>query len=551
MRLGRREFVMGLSAPLFLEACTTPQARTAASRPGPIIANTRYGPVVGRENQGALAFKGVRYGAPTSGSSRFMAPSPPTPWTEPQTAFEYGPMAPQLNPAQVGSSIERAETESEDCLKLNVWTPALADGRKRPVMVWLHGGGLWRLSAAGDYQDGSRLAANNDVVMVSPNHRLNVLAHAYLDEFDPAFAGSSSAGMLDLVLALEWVRDNIEEFGGDPDNVTIFGQSGGGQKVSFLMAMPAAHGLFHKAIIQSGPAPLALERPYGRDLAARLLAILEIPQHRVRDIQSVPLDAIMRAYYRIFQEIGGFGTMGVIQDFAPVVDDVVLPQHPFWNGASPLSKNIPLLLGTVRTEMTQYFLAANPEAPQRDLATVIAQLEPLFGSDAEAIVAHYRSAHPQASLWEVDALIRADWPTRLFTQRIADEQNKAGAPVYLYRMDWETKARDGLLMSPHAIDIPFVLDTVGSRSVEAGQIDEQTRMMHQMSAAWTSFARNGAPRAPTFPEWEPYNPTTRPTLLFNLQSRMEDDPDGSDLEQLKRNLANYRVVAGGVTTPTN
>lgn len=465
------------------------------------------------------------------------------------TAFADGPMAPQLDPSSGGRTAEGAAAESEDCLTLNVWTPALADERKRPVMVWLHGGGLWRLSAAGAYQDGARFAANNDVVMVSPNHRLNVLAHAYFDEFDPAFAGSSSAGILDLVLALEWVRDNIEEFGGDPENVTIFGQSGGGQKVSLLMAMPAAHGLFHKAIIQSGPAPLALERPYAKELAARLLALLEIPQNRVRDIRNVPLNDIMRAYYRIFEEIGGFGVMGVIQDFAPVVDNVALPQHPFWHGASPLSKHIPLLIGTVRTEMTEYFLAGNPDAPQRDLQAVVAQLEPIFGADAAAIVAHYRAAHPQADLWEVDALIRADWPTRLFTQRIADEQSKVGAPVWLYRMDWETKARNGLLMSPHAVDIPFVLDTVGSEPVEAGQLEEQARMMQQMSAAWVSFARNGAPRAPTFPEWTPYNLATRPTLLFDLQSRMVDDPDGADLERLKRNLANYRVVAGGVTAP--
>ncbi|MXP27111.1 carboxylesterase family protein [Altererythrobacter indicus] len=514
------------------------------------MARTRYGPVIGKVEQGALAFKGIPYGAPTSGSGRFMPPTPPQPWSTPLRAFDYGPTAPQSDPQDALESGAADARESEDCLTLNVWTPSLNDQRKRPVMVWLHGGGLWRLSAAGDYQAGTHLAAHSDVVMVSPNHRLNVLAHAYLDEYDPAFAGSSSAGMLDLVLALKWVRDNIEEFGGDPDNVTIFGQSGGGQKVSFLMAMPAAAGLFHKAIIQSGPAPLALEKPYARELSARLLTLLDIPKNRVRDIQNVPLDAIMRAYYQIFEELGGFGVMGVIQDFAPVVDDVALPQHPFWNGASPLSRDVPLMIGCTRTEMTEYFLASNPGAAKRDFAAVTAQLEPVFGMQAPAVVAHYRATHPTASPWEVDALIRSDWPTRLFTQRIADEQVKlGGAPVWMYRMDWQTTARDGLLMSPHAIDIPFVLDTVGTEPVEPGQLAEQQRMMQQMNNAWVSFARNGNPQNKYIPPWQPYNSTSRPTMIFNLHSHMANDPDGSDLAFLKKDLANLEVVAGGVTHP--
>ncbi|MEP7351455.1 MAG: carboxylesterase family protein [Sphingorhabdus sp.] len=547
MKFGRREFFAGVSAPLILGTTGMAKARTPQDSTRPVLAQTRFGPVIGQPDQGSLAFKGIPYGGPTGGKSRFMAPSPPQAWDVPLRAFAYGPISPQSDPVVTKNSSSGESAESEDCLTLNVWTPALRDNGKRPVMVWLHGGGLWRLSAAGDYQAGARFAANNDVVMVSPNHRLNVLGHAYLDEFDSAFAGSSSAGMLDLVLALQWVRDNIEEFGGDPDNVTIFGQSGGGQKVSFLMAMPAAHGLFHKAIIQSGPAPLALERPHARELGARLLALLDIPQARALDIQSLPLEAIMRAYFQLFEEIGGFGVMGVIQDFAPVIDEVVLPQHPFWNGASPLSRDIPLMIGSTRTEMTEYFLASNPDAPKRDFAAVISQLEPIFGTDAAGIVAHYRSAHPQAGSWEIDALIRSDWPTRLFTQRIADEQAKlGGAPVWAYRMDWKTTARDGLLMSPHAIDIPFVLDTVGIDPVEPGQLDECQAMMRQMSGAWVAFARRGNPRSTHVPDWLPYESVSRPTLLFNLESRMASDPDGSDITFLKSGLSGYRVVAGGV-----
>lgn len=545
MDMARRQFLAGASAPLILGLGGCAHGMTGSLVP--TLARTSSGQVLGKLDRGAVAFKGIPYGAPTGGAGRFMPPSPPVPWTEPRTAYDYGPIAPQRSPGSNVLPSRPALPESEDCLTLNVWTPALRDGAKRPVMVWLHGGGLWRLSSAGADQEGTRLASLHDVVMVSPNHRLNVLGYAYLDEFDPAFAGSSCAGMLDLVLALKWVRENIEEFGGDPDNVTIFGQSGGGQKVSLLMAMPAAQGLFHKAIIQSGPAPLALEKPYAKDLAGRLLRHLDIPPARARDIQAIPLEAIMRAYYRIFDEVGGFGVMGVIQDFAPTVDGKTLPQHPFWNGASPLSRNIPLIIGNTRTEMTEYFLGSHPEAPQRDLAAVAEQLEPIFGGDAAGIVAGFRQSHPAASPWEIDALIRSDWPTRLFTQRIADEQAAIGARVWLYRMDWQTRAKDGLLMSPHAIDIPFVLDTVDTNHVEPGEEDEMRRMTRQMCSAWVSFARTGRPQDASFPEWTRYSPTTRPTMIFNLESRMACDTDGSDLARLKAGLSRYEVVAGGVS----
>lgn len=544
MELGRRHFLAAFATPMIIGTAATASLARQAS-----LARTRHGPVAGRFTGGAHEFLGVRYGASTSGSARFMPPRPPQSWSRPLEALAYGPASPQSDPDSTATGPR--EAESEDCLTLNVWTPGIRDGGKRPVMVWLHGGGLWRLSAAGRSQAGGRLAANGDVVMVSPNHRLGVLGYAYLQDFDPMFTGSASAGMLDIVQALQWVRDNIEEFGGDPGNVTIFGQSGGGQKVSLLMAMPAAQGLFHKAIIQSGPAPLALEKHYGRDLAERLLHLLGISETRARDIQAVPLSAIMKAYYQIFRDIGGFGVMGVIQDFAPVIDGDTLPQHPFWNGASPLSRNIPLMIGSTRTEMTEYTLAGDPEAWKRDFAGITEHLRCIFGADTQGIVDQYRAAHPDAGAWEVDQLIRSDWPTRLFSQRIADEQARlGGAPVWMYRMDWKTKASNGLLMSPHAIDIPFVLDTVGTEPIHPGQEGEQRQMLRQMNAAWLSFARDGHPHSDAFPKWTSYDADRRPTMIFDLRSRMVDDPDGGDLDRLKTGLQRYRVVAGGLTSAT-
>ncbi|MEO8315310.1 MAG: carboxylesterase family protein [Pseudomonadota bacterium] len=538
MEFDRRQILAALTAPILLSAA----AKAALSTPSSLVI-TKYGPIEGRFFDGAHEFKGIPYGASTAVTRRFMPPSAPTPWGTLIATLNDGPASPQSPPGKVPLI-----PESEDCLKLNVWTPALRDGEKRPVMVWLHGGGLWRSSAAGAFQSGHALAAKRNVVMVSPNHRLGILGHTYFAEFDAAFDGSASAGMLDLVQALQWLRDNIEQFGGDPNNVTIFGQSGGGQKVSLLMAMPAAHGLFHKAIIQSGPAPLALEKHYGRELASRLLHLLNIPEKRAADAQMVPVAAIMQSYYEIFREIGGFGVMGVIQDFAPVVDGTTLPQHPFWNGASPLSRNVPLMIGTTRTEMSEYALEADPKAWQRDFVQVTEQLRPIFADDAGRIVDHYRSAHPRAGAWEVDQLIRADWPTRLFSRRIADEQAKLqGAPVWMYRMDWETDYDNGRQMAPHAIDIPFVLDTVGTELTRPGQMDEQRQMVRQMSDAWVSFARFGRPSSKHFPHWTPYDSARRPTLLFNVRSRVENDPAGSDLEILSDGLTRYRVVAGGVT----
>ncbi len=508
------------------------------------IANTRHGPVEGRLEEGVYAFKGVRYGADTGGRGRFMPPRPSQPWTDPAPALEYGPACPQSRPA---SGREMPEGESEDCLHLNVWTRGLRDGKKRPVMVWLHGGGLWRLSAAGAWQAGRNLSARGDVVMVSPNHRISVLGFSHFGDINPDYEGSSHAGMLDLILALKWVQENIEEFGGDPDNVTIFGQSGGGQKVSLLMAMPAAKGLFHKAVIQSGPMPLTLERAYANDLASRFLARLDNPGADADALAQAPLSDVMKAYYETFDEIGGFGVMGIVQDVAPVVDGDILPQQPFWNSAPDVSKDIPLIIGSTRTEMTEYNLMEDPDAAGMDFSGAATRLRSIFGDDAEKILARYRENHPDASAWEVYALIRSDWPTRLFSLHIADRKlEQGGAPVFVYRTDWETQDRDGLLMAPHAIDIQFVLDTADATEPLGLQAAERKIMTEYMSGAWLSFARNGAPKAPGGPDWPQYSLPSRPTFIFDLECRIENDPDGDDIAILRENASRYRLGAGGI-----
>lgn len=546
MRMKRRAFLgqvlAGVAAPAI--GAAFPRMAGAATGGAAPVVRTRHGPVRGETRDGVHSFLGVRYGAPVGRGARFRPARPPRPWREPVVATAYGPACAQSDPAGPAP----AERESEDCLTLNVWTPGLGDGRKRPVMVWLHGGGLWRLSAAGPAQAGDQLARHHDAVMVSPNHRLGVFGFLHLEAFDRRFAGSAHVGMLDLVLALQWVRDNIAAFGGDPDNVTIFGQSGGGQKVSLLMAMPAAQGLYHKAIIQSGPAPVTLEPAYATDLARRLLRYLGIAEGEAARIEDVPTQDILTAYYKIFHEIGGFGTMGVIQDFAPVVDGRILPQQPFWNGPPPAARGIPLMIGTTRTEMTQYKLQSDPDFWKSDFDGIAQGLRPIFGDDTAALIAHYREAHPAMTPWEVFAAITADWPTRFFSQRIALAQAQQ-APVWFYRTDWQTVAHDGLWMAPHAIDIPFVLDTVGREESPEKQRNEQQRMADQMSAAWVAFARNGDPANPRLPQWPRFEPEQRQTMLFNLTSKVVADPDGDDLRALDRNLPHLRVVGGGVTRP--
>jgi len=493
-------------------------------------------------------FKGIPYGASTAGSGRFKPPRAPEAWSGVLKTVDDPPQAPQHDPGKPrrprsDSPYEGIEPdwtqvpESEDCLKLNVWTPGL-EGRKRPVMVWFHGGGFAVGSAAGQWQDGGRLCRRGDVVVVSVNHRLNVLGYLYVDPLNAAFSGGGNAGLLDLVLALKWVQENIAQFGGDPQNVTIFGQSGGGQKVSMLLAMPAAAGLFQKAIVQSGPAPRALEPQYAADMARRLLAKLEIGTGEVERLQQVALDRIMSAYYSVFRETGGYGVLGILQGFAPVVDGKWLPQHPFDPEAPVVSADVPLMIGTTRTEMTLGALLEDPAADLMSESSLRDRLAGLFGNDTQRVLDAYRASHPGFSPWELYAVITSDWPTRLYSIWIAERKARLRrAPVFMYRTDWCTPVAEGKLMAPHAIDIGFVLDdTPYTRSFDGGGRGA-AQMTRSMSGAWLEFARHGNPNNGSLPRWPAYEPERRSTLLFDTPCRVVDDPDGADRRILDNLLA--------------
>ncbi len=484
-----------------------------------VVADTAFGKVRGEEVQGIKIFKGVPYGATTAGQNRFMPPMDPAPWTGIRDALHYGPSTPQSDPGRAHAGLP----ESEDCLVLNVWTPALKDGRKRPVLFWCHGGGFASGSGSSPGTDGANLARRGDVVVVTINHRLNVLGFTYLAEFGGSdFASSGDAGMLDIVHALRWVRNNIEQFGGDPNTVMIFGQSGGGRKVGTLLAMPSAKGLFHRAVIESGPTIKLVEREQAIRDAQMLLAKLNVGKAQVRDLQKMPVDRIMGAYFAVGKDMGGQDQM--TQGFSPTVDGSAIPQHPFDPVASPISADVPLMLGSTRTEMT-LFSESDPAAFSLDEAGMRSRLKNLAGGSSDALIDVYRKANPRATPSDLFFLIESDYRYGAPVMKIAERRAALGkAPVHLYYFTWETPVQGGRLKSPHTIEIPFAFDNVQiSRQLTGGGADAMA-LADKLSDTWIAFARTGDPNTPKLPHWPAFNAAERPTMVIDNESKVVDDP---------------------------
>ena len=480
---------------------------------------TTAGRVRGAIRAGVHVFKGVRYGAPTGGRNRFMPPVAPTPWTGVRDALEYGAAAPQSRSHPVSS---------EDCLFLNVWTPGLGDGGRRPVMVWLHGGGFSSGSGSSPTYDGVNLCAKGDVVVVTINHRLNIFGSAYLAELaGDEFAGSGCAGMLDIVGALEWVRDNIERFGGDPGRVTVFGESGGGRKVSTLLAMPAGKGLFHRAIIQSG-AVLRVRNPSDATREAELLlGKLGLRANQARDLQMVPTERLFAAFTEASRDCEPEEFVVGMTASTPVLDGLAIPVHPFDPAAAEVSRDVPVIVGYNRTEETLWW--QNREMPldmtETDLRERIAAR---LRSDADAprVVAAYRDAYPDARPWDLYILICTDHPRGLYARELARRKTaQGGAPAWLYRFDWDM---GGELKTPHALEIRFVFDNVDhteTRLFDLPGSPDARALAGRMSAAWMAFARVGNPDTPNLPHWPVYSADTRHAMIFDNESRIATDHD--------------------------
>jgi para-nitrobenzyl esterase len=508
--ISRRELLQ--QAAVF--ASSSPLAR-AAGDPKFVTAETAFGKIRGTDVDGIKIFKGIPYGASTAGKNRFMPPVNPDKWSGVRDALAYGPTAPQRQPAA-------AKGEGEDCLVLNIWTPAVNDGRKRPVMFWCHGGGFATGSGSSPGTDGTNLARRGDVVVVTINHRLNVLGFSYLQEFGGAtFAASGDAGMLDIVHALRWVRDNIARFGGDPNTVMIFGQSGGGRKVATLLAMPSAKGLFHRACIESGATIRLVERDQATRVAERLLAKLGVAKTEVRQLQKLPVETIMSAYFAVLKDMAGMDPMTL--GFSPTVDGQWVPRHPFHPVASPVSPEVPLLIGSTRTELTS---SADPAAFSLDEDGMRKRVGDLLGAQqAGGAVEIYRRANPGATPSDIYFLIASDHRYSGPVMKIAERRAALGrGAVYLYYFRWETPVQGGRLKSPHTIEVPFAFDNVKISAQLTGGGPEAMALADRVSDAWIAFARAGNPNTPKLPRWPAYDARDRSTMVIDNQSRVENDP---------------------------
>lgn len=534
-----RRAMLGASLAASAFPLTAGVARAAVSLstlPGPpfVEVETARGKVRGGTARGALSFKGIPYGGSLSAANRFKAPTPVAPWRGVFDATHLGAPAIQRPGGTYG---DHEPAYSEDCLVLNVWTPA-ADTKKRPVMMYLHGGGFVSGSAGSSTQDGGRLAAVYDVVVVACNHRLGLLGYLFLGDYGDQYA--ANAGMLDIVQSLRWVRDNIAAFGGDPGNVTVFGESGGGGKVGTLLAMPEAQGLFHKAGIESGAWTRRMTRDRASETTRRLLKALDIgdparladvPVQTLLDWQNrgvngeAPLADPDTTGGRMMS--AGYGGEQV-GHFTPVVDGHVLPRQPFDPDVTPLAANIPLLVAHNNAE-SAFGFREKPEIFALDETAMRARLAAEFGDKADALVTAYRASRPSATPSQLYIAITTARQFGNDTVTVASRKSLQPAPVWFYRWDYEANVRvkgSTAITGPgHASDIGPTFDNWDEPGLHGNGPGVQAAS-HNLSSIWTQFARTGVPACADGKTWPRYDTKTRPVLLVDTTCRVVDDPDG-------------------------
>ena len=506
----RRE-VLKMSAGAILLSMS-PGAFAAASKHA--IASTRSGKVRGAIEHGVHVFKGVPYGADTS-VRRFRPALPPVPWKGVRDALTYGPSCPQSG---------ESDPMSEECLVLNVWTPGLRDDAKRPVMVYFHGGEYSSGSGSSPLYDGTRLCRRGDVVVITVNHRLNAFGHLYLGRLGRDYASSGNVGLLDLVQALQWVRDHAVEFGGDPECVTVFGQSGGGAKIATLMSMPAARGLFHRAATMSGQ-QITAAGPRSSTLRARaFLQALKIEPADLSRIDKVSTEELVAA-----TQTADATLVGRSLYFGPVLDQHTLPRHPFFPDAPAQSAHIPMIIGNTRDE-TIAFLGNEPgvreltwqQLPERLLPQLHVDLDPDY------VIAEYRRLYPTYS--PSDIFFAASTAGRSWRGAIIETELRAmqGSPVYAYQLDFRSPLEGGRYGAMHTMDIPLVFDNIAQPTSLTGTSDAAQKTADQMSDAFIAFARTGNPNRTGAPDWRPYELERRATMVFNAESKLIDDPRGAE-----------------------
>lgn len=500
------------------------------------VAQTANGKVAGYIQDGVTIFKGIPYAK----ANRFEAPVQADSWEGIRSCRQYGPVSPQgARSGWANDEIAFAfnwndGVQGEDCLRLNVWTPAL-DSRKRPVMVWLHGGGY----SAGSGQelpsyDGTSLAFAEDVVVVSINHRLNVLGFLDLSAYGEKYAKSANAGLLDIVASLKWVRDNIAAFGGDPSNVTIFGQSGGGGKVTTLLATPCAKGLFHKAIVQSGSMLRTMESKYSRKIGIATVRNLGLDASSIDKISEVPYGELLaageKAIAQVKAEADRDGVASFIFGWAPTVDGAVLPSQPFDPQAPAISADIPMIIGTTRHEfsMTTYVPALRNAGREE----VIGILKGRYGDGTERFLELFAKAYPgskPADMLDADFVFR---PSAI--EQALRKSLQGAAPVYMYMFNWESPVLDGILRSTHCMEIPFVFNNADRHASMTGGGAQAMELASKMSHCWAEFARCGKPSAEGLPEWEPFEAEKRAVMFFDNTCKMSYSHDKELMDFIRR-----------------
>lgn len=502
----RRALGFGAGAALMLGAGA---ARSAGGSPAAL---TTSGPVTGVTDAGVAVFRGVPYGGNT-GSRRFRPPVPPAPWRDTRPCVAFGSASPQRG---------TEPNQSEDCLRLNVWTPGVDAGR-RPVIVYIHGGAYSTGSGSSPLTEGARLAAKGDVVVVTVNHRLGPLGYASLARLAPGFEDSGNLGQLDLILALQWVRDNIAAFGGDPGCVTVVGQSGGGAKIATLMAMPAVAGLFHRAVTMSGQQVTASGPLNATRRAEVWLEALGLTPDRIGEVRTMPVERLIEAAGATDPILGGS------LYFGPVLDGRSLTRHPFWPDAPAQSAHIPMIIGNTREE-TLAFLGHDPANAGLTWETLPGRLTPSqmrIDVAPEEVVAWYRREHPQMTPDQV--LIRATTAARSWRAAVIEAGMRAaqGSPAFVYQLDWASRLPNGRTGAFHTSDIPLMLDNV--RAGGSGAIGPEAQgMADVMSETLLAFARTGDPNHAGLPRWTPYSLDRRETMIMDLPPRMENDPRGDE-----------------------
>ncbi len=517
--LNRRALLSrGSAAAGLLFGASLEKLHAARSEPAGSIVTTANGKIRGAIEGKVHAFKGVPYGASTAGEGRFLPPEKPQSWTGVRNALELGPASPQIPSRLIPESMAQQPAGdahgTEDCLHLNVWTPGLSG--KRPVMVWYHGGGYSAGSANWKMYDGTNLASKQDVVVVTVNHRLNVFGYLYLADLGgEKFAQASNVGMLDLVASLEWVRDNIAAFGGDPGNVTIFGQSGGGGKVSTLLAMPAAKGLFHRAIAESGSEVKGVPRDHATEGAEAFMAQLGLKPHQVDELQKMPQQQLleaMRATKRL--------------QLSPVVDGRTLPNNPFDPVAPSITAGVPFMIGSTETEVTWNANMKFDPLDDTQLHDRVKETAHVDDAAADRLIAIYRKGRPKASNLDLFLILSTDFSNfRHGTDTEAERKAElAKAPVYKYYFQWYSPVRGGQLRSYHTLDIPFVFENVDIAESMVGAAPERYQLAEKMSGAWAAFARTGNPNHKGLPHWAPFTTAQRATMIFNKECRAVNDP---------------------------